>query len=347
MEKRLLLIWILMTIGGPLRAAAGSINPVFPLLNTNAARVVIVEDREAFAGLTPRIEAIRRMVDHGLTNLTRTADPRLAWRTLVSTQEVVGLKVLATPGALSGTRPAVAEAVCASLLSAGIPATNIVIWDKQLEYLQLAGFDALAERLGVRLESSVRNGYDTNYFYESSFLGQPVWGDLEFGEKGQGIGRRSYVTRLVTRRLDKIINLTPLLNHNLIGVSGNLFSLTMGSVDNTARFLNQADQLAVAVPEIYALEILGDRVVLNIVDALTAQYYGEERSLLHYSGVLGQLRFSTDPVALDVLSVRELERQRELADVPPVKTGLQLYQNAALLEIGVSDLRSIQVEIVR
>ena len=45
----------------------------------------------------------------------------------------------------------------------------------------------------------------------------------------------------------------------------------MGSVDNTIRFSTQIDRLVTAVPEIYALPILGDRVVLNIVDALAAQ----------------------------------------------------------------------------
>jgi hypothetical protein len=78
-----------------------------------------------------------------------------------------------------------------------------------------------------------------------------------------------------------------------------------------------------------------------------AQYYGEEHSYLHYASILSQLRFGTDPVALDVLSVRELERQRELADTPPVKQDLQLYHNAALIDLGVSDLRDIQVEVLK
>jgi hypothetical protein len=49
-------------------------------------------------------------------------------------------------------------------------------------------------------------------------------------------------------------------------------------------------------------------------------------------------------VALDVLSIQELDHQRELAKATAVKTNLSLYQNASLLEIGVSDPRRIQVE---
>jgi hypothetical protein len=110
------------------------------------------------------------------------------------------------------------------------------------------------------------------------------------------------------------------------------------------RFESQPDRLATAVPEIYALSSLSDRVVLNIVDALICQYEGEERSLLHYSAVLNQLRFSRDPVALDMLSLEELDRQRQLAKVPAVKTNRELYANASLLELGVSDEKRIQIE---
>jgi hypothetical protein len=161
------------------------------------------------------------------------------------------------------------------------------------------------------------------------------------------MGRKSYVSRLVTQQMTKIINLTPLLNHNLTGVSGNLASLSLGSVDNTIRFTGDAGKLALAVPEIYALPVLGDRVVLNVVDALIAQFYGEERTLLHYSSVLNQLRFSTDALALDVLSIEELELQRRRSDMPAIKANTTLYRNAGLVEIGVGDPKNIIVEMVK
>ena len=66
-------------------------------------------------------------------------------------------------------------------------------------------------------------------------------------------------------------------------------------------------------------------MVLNITDALICQYEGGERGLLHYSATLNELRFSRDPVALDVLSIQELDRQRQLAHAPAVKPNLKLY----------------------
>jgi hypothetical protein len=170
---------------------------------------------------------------------------------------------------------------------------------------------------------------------------------LEFGKKGEGVGRKSFVSMLVSRQITKIISIAPLLNQENAGVCGHLYGLAMGSVDNTRRFADDPGRLAVAVPEIYALPVLGDRVVLNITDALLGQYEGGSHGLLHYSSVLNQLWFSRDPVALDTLAIKELDRERRALDAPEFKPNLGLYANAALLQLGVNDPAKIQVEKLR
>lgn len=311
------------------------------------ARVVTVYDPEATDAFRPRPDIIQKMVDQGVTRLTGKPTAREAWLSLVSTQDVVGLKVYSAPGPNSGTRPAVAESVARGLIAAGLPPRQIIIWDKSEYDLRQAGYFALVAELGIRVAGSAQAGYDPTNYYDTPLIGSLIWGDLEFGREGEGVGRKSFVSKLVTHEVTKIINITPLLNHNTAGVSGNLYGLTMGSVDNSLRFDSAASRLAAAVPEIYALPILGDRVVLNIVDALICQYEGDRLSLLHYSVVLNQLRFSRDPVALDMLSIKELERQRRIARAPYVKPNLDLYRNAELLELGVSDAAQIAVEAVK
>ncbi|MCX8089997.1 MAG: DUF362 domain-containing protein [Verrucomicrobiae bacterium] len=308
------------------------------------SRVIVVEDAGATEAFKPRAERVADMLARGLTALTGKPTAREAWLSLVSTQDVVGVRVYSVPGPDAGTRPAVAAAIVRGLLDAGVPATQIVIWDKSERDLRDGGFMALARELGVRVAGSAEAGYDAEHFYEQPLIGTLVWGDLEFGQSGEGVGRRSFVSKLLTRELTRIINVPPLQNHRLAGVAGNLYGLAMASVDNTQRFEREAARLAQAVPEIYALPEVGDRVVLNIVDALLCQYEGGPRGLLHYSTVLNQLRLSRDPVALDVLSLRELERQRRAARAPFVKPNLELYRNAELLELGVSDPDRIDVE---
>src|SRR6266699_957513 len=116
------------------------------------ARVVIVEDAQAMDAFRTRQEPIREMVSEGITNLTRTGSVPEAWRTIVSTQDVVGIKVFSTPGANSGTRPAVVAAVVEGLLAAGVSPKHIVVWDRQLIDLRLAGYSDLANRYGIRIE---------------------------------------------------------------------------------------------------------------------------------------------------------------------------------------------------
>jgi len=310
-------------------------------------RVVTVTDPRATSAFEPRLDRVRVMVQKGLLRLTRKPTIAQAWRTLLSTNDVVGIKVYSRPGPNSCTRPAVVAAVIEGLLTAGLPATNILVWDKDITDLKLAGFLDLASHYGVQVRGSLQAGYDPATFYESPILGNLVWGDFEFEKGGSELGRKSFFSKLVMRQMTKIINVTPLLNHNSAGVSGDLYSLVTGSVDNFVRFEATPERLATAVPEIYNLPPLADRVVLNIVDALICQYEGAERSLLHYSITLNQLRFSRDPVALDVLSLQELERQRQAARAPEVKQDLELYQNAALLQLGVSDVKKMQVEEAR
>ncbi len=309
------------------------------------ARVVVVQDAQAMEAFTPRANLVHRMVDRGILAHTGKATLAEAWRSVVKTNDVVGLKVVSAPGHTSGTRPAVVAAVVQGLLAAGLPPKNIVIWDKQLVDLRIAGYFELAERYGVRIASAASAGWDDKSYYENSLLGNLVWGDAEFGKKGDGIGRKSHFSKLVTRDLTRHISLAPLMNHNLAGVGGHFYSLALGSVDNTLRFESTPRALSEAVPEIFALPPLFDRLALCITDALICQYQGEQLTRLHYATPLSQLRFSKDPVALDTLSLAELEAQRKRAGIPSTKFSAELYKNAALLELGVGDARQIRVEM--
>ena len=67
------------------------------------------------------------------------------------------------------------------------------------------------------------------------------------------------------------------------------------------------------------------------------QYLGQNKALLHYTEPLGQLYFSTDPVALDMLGIEELEQQRQRLKIEFQPPRSILYKNATWLQIGESD----------
>jgi hypothetical protein len=105
--------------------------------------------------------------------------------------------------------------------------------------------------------------------------------------------------------------------------------------------------MATAAPEIFNLPALADHVCLCVTDALIGQYQGEDLSLLHYSAEINQLWFSKDPVALDALAVQELDRERQAANMHTFSENPDLLPNAALLELGTSDLSKVRIEVLK
>ena len=324
---------------------------IFPLHQTNsAARIVVIHGDDLLNAFLPSENRVDDTFNRGLTFFTRETTVSNAWRSLVATNDIVGIKVFSQPGPVCGTRPAVVAAVVRGLLATGLPPGQVIIWDKHLGDLRTAGYIDLGQRLGVRVAGAAEAGYDNNacYLPDSPVVGQLIWGDLEFGltNKDFSIGKRSFLSKLVSRQMTKIISVAPLMDENNAGVCGHFYSLGLGSLDNTRRFENSADRLAVALPEIEALPQVGDRVALYVTDALLSQYQGGPEGYLQFAQVRNELWFGHDPVALDVMALKELMLQRRLLNAPPMPTNFGIYTNAVLLQLGVNDPARIQIEKV-
>lgn len=328
---------------------AGAADYFLSPVTNSAVRVVEVDGRNLLSAYLADDERVAAAFDLGLLTFTRQSSVSNAWLSLVQTDDTVGIKVFSQPGPLSGTRPAVVAAMVRGLLAAGLPPRHIIIWDKHAQDLRTAGFFALGTQFGVRVAGAADVGYDENTFYlpDSPITGALVWGDLEFGKKGPDVGKKSFVSKLVSQQMTKIISVAPLINENDAGLCGHFYSLSLGSVDNTRRFEGDPDRLSVALPEIYALPAVGDRVVLLVTDALLGQYQGGPASFLQYSSVLDQLWLSHDPVALDTLALKQLAAERTLFDAPPLPANFQIYTNAVLLQLGINDPSRIQVQKVK
>ena len=329
--------------------SAVAADSIAPHTTNSTVRIIQVQDKKLLTAFLPDDARVNAAFNHGLIAFTRTTNAAAAWHSLLKTNDTVGIKVFSLPGPLCGTRPAVVAAIVHSLLAAGLPPDHIIIWDKHARDLSAAGFFKLAAQLGVHVAGAAETGYDQNTFYlpDSPITGSLVWGDLEFGLKGDGIGKKSFVAKLVSRQMTKIISVAPLINENDAGLCGHLFSLTLGSVDNTRRFEGEPDRLAVALPEIYALPSVGDHVVLHVTDALLGQYQGGPSGFLQFTAELDQLWIGHDPVALDTLALKELARERRAFSMPPLRANFQIYTNAVLLQLGLNDPARIQMEKVR
>lgn len=323
---------------------------LMPLHSTNAAtHLTVVQGENLLNAFKPDMAAVEKRFNFGFLIFSRTNTLGDAWRKIVHTNDTVGVKVFSQPGQVSGTRPALVSAVVRGLLDAGVPGNKIIIWDKREEDLRAAGFFKLAQQLGVQAAGAVESGYDTNTFYlpDTSVSSALVWGDVDFGITNKDTGKKSYVSKLVSQRITKIISIAPLMNENSAGTCGHFFSLGLGSLDNTRRFTLDSDRLATALPEIYALPAIGDRVALLITDALLMQYQGGPASYLQYSFPRNEIWISRDPVAIDTIALKELSRERKRLELPAVNSNLEIYQNATLLQLGISDPSRILIEAVR
>jgi len=339
--------WLIFLTAGWLLPASAQEN--FPLHATNSSvRLVVAQDAGLLQAFLPDAERVSAAFNRGLTCFTRQTTVSNAWLSLVAANDRVGIKVFSAPGPVAGTRPAVVRAIVQGLLAAGLPPAHILIWDRYAGDLQSAGYFALGRTLGVRVAGAAEAGYDTNSFYlpDSPVVGQLVWGDVEFGltNKDFSLGKKSFVSKLVSQDLTRIISVTPLMNENAAGVCGHFFSLAMGSVDNTRRFEGKPDRLAVALPEIAALPVIGDRVALYVTDALLLQYEGGPAGYLQFSTVRNELWFGRDPVALDTMALKELMLQRRVLNTPPLPSNFAIYTNAVLLQLGVNDPARIVIE---
>jgi len=284
------------------------------------------------------------MVNRAIVELKGQPDVSQAWQTIAHSNDVVAIKVFSSPGPSTGTRLAVVAAVAKGLIASGVPATNIIIWDRSLVDLRRAGYGALSRELGVRLAGALDSGYDESDSYTFALITGLRYGDLEFGKTGEGVGRKSFVTKLLGDKVTKIISIAPASNKLSTGVTGHLYSMTLSSVDNAWRFESNPSTLSWAMPEIYAMRSIGDRVVLCITDALICQYEGEDTTLLHYSAVANELYVGTDPVALDLLALKLLQKERDLSASAQVKPDMNMYRNAALLQLGVDDLDKVSIK---
>ena len=106
------------------------------------ARSVVYTVHEA--GAIEHYEAdsarVRTMVDRLVLATTGKDSVPAAWRSLVDPKDIVGIKISATGGASGSTHHAVVATIVEGLKAAGVPVGNILVWDRDSEDLENAGY---------------------------------------------------------------------------------------------------------------------------------------------------------------------------------------------------------------
>lgn len=306
------------------------------------SRVVIVRDPKALKFYAPQPDLVRQMVERGIVALTGAADVASAWANFAGSNDVVGIKINASPGPVMGTRRPVVDAVVAGLRAAGVPANRIVIWDRSAEELVAAGWEIRREGPGPLCTATLPYvGWDPTAFYQTPHPGTIIWGDHEFGERQ--ISERSYFSRILSRMITRLINVPVLMEHKRIGINGCLYNVSVSAVDNHRRFVSEDFHFDPGVAEMCARPPVRDKLVLNILDALVAQYAGGPKFQPEASWTPGEIYLSRDPVALDALGLEAMETQRKAAGIRPLGGSARHVRIAADLKVGVTDRAKMDI----
>jgi hypothetical protein len=247
------------------------------------AQVVLIRHPEV-VGSDGKIEGriVQSMLDEAVRTLLGTGDPLEAWRSIVRSSDVVGIKTnawykLPTPGELEA-------AIKRRVLDAGVAEKNIGIDDR-----------------GV---------LDNPLFLNATAL----------------------------------INVRPLRTHHWAGV-GTCLKNYITFVPNRPDYHTDGCS---PLGKIWTYPVVKGKTRLNILSALTPQFYGRGANFFdrRYVWPYGGLIVGTDPVAVDTIGAHLLQAKRiaffgedRALDVPPI----HIVVADKTYHLGVSDLSRIRL----
>lgn len=315
--------------------------------------VYAAHDQNAISDYKTNPRVVKAMVDRLVLAVTGQPDVGKAWGSLVAPNDKVGIKISAAGGELFTTHHDLVTAIVDGLVAAGHPRGSIVVWDRSLEGTKGAGYK---KSDGFDLKSiAPRAGYDLKEVFTAPLLGKLVWGDVDYvSDKGKSIplsdtentSNVSHFANILTSDVTKIINVPVMSNSTTNGIAGCLYNVTIPNIDNWRRFSMGAPFGAESIAMIYANPVISQKVVLNIMDGLVAQYGGGPAAQPNFAVQHATIYASKDPVALDTIALKRLEDLRSKSNFPPIGRLASYVQTATAVGLGNSDMSHIEVKHV-
>lgn len=317
--------------------AAESAEPFVPL--SIPGKIVKVSKANSLQpnGLWPDETSARRMLERAMTELSGQSDIGAAFAQFLRKDDRVAIKpngIAAQTGATMGSNKELIAEIVRGVLAAGVPPSNITIYEQFRSYL--IGTRVVDRTLA--LDSAFPHGVTATFHNNTDVASDAL----------HVCGVPTCYVRQLTEAT-AVINVSLIKDHSICGYTGCLKNITHGSIINPGAFHDHHASPQIA--ELYAQAAVKSRVVLHIADAYKVIYEGgpldrsPERRIPHEA-----IYVSTDPVALDMVGWAEVERLRSDKGLPSLKSAGRepsYIRIAAELGLGVADLDRIHVREVR
>lgn len=230
------------------------------------------------------------------------------------------------------SHPCLAYTIADCLIEAGLKPDNIIVWERSEKTLKDAGYVIQNTAGTVKTIATDTPGYG----YDESR-----------SERVHGVS--VYLTSIITKHSDYLINLSALKQHIFAGVTfcqKNYYGaiplydrvMMIGPYDLVRMHLNDCD------PYISELNLLINQkvpTVLYACDCLMGMY--SKGPLGPPQWAQNEIILSKDPVAVDTLSLYRIEKQRKANGLPPVMHKAHYIRTSANMGLGTNNPENMEI----
>ena len=276
-------------------------------------------------GMFPDPKASRAMVDKAVTTLAGESDAGRAWLKFISPTDRVVIKVNCLGTKMLSSMKEVTYAIADAIRDVGILDANIVILDMFASNMMGGRYNQQPTSGKMRVLAHKEGKYDTSWI-----------------TAGPAKARFTDILLWSTA----VINVPPIKDHDLAGVTCTLKNMTFGTVEKphlNHRVVNET------CAHLFAHEIIRSRVRLNIIDGSRVLYDGGPK----FSGsahALHECIYATcDPVAMDAVAfeiIETLRAENGMRTLAEVGRPAKFLAMAAELGLGIADRKQIRLETV-
>jgi len=271
-------------------------------------RVVELRDQNAIVRNRVSQPIVRRMLEDAMKELTGEKSAQAAWAKFVEPHDIVGIKINPSGAPACCSSPEILREIIASVQSVGVPARNVLIYDRYSFEMDIGSYQALlppgVRVFGIQEAFAGGSGYEPNIYCEANFFGE--W------------ETRSYMASVVAHQVTKIINVPTMKDHSAAGVTGALKNLAYGTFNNVARTHRTPHSFTnPLIGMMCTVEPLRSKAVLHIMDGMRQVWHGGPLTQVQdFIDQPGILLVATDPVAMDTIELGHIEAKRREKGAP-------------------------------